>query len=193
MTTTGYLMIVTTSKQDTEILLAILNTAERGQAIYSISNESIKKELWIIPKRKKNKQEIIAQLNKVPGIFSISIVGLSKTLKETELLEVRELFNSIGWDASDVTDNDLSRFINAKLQGQYTYFVDYDHKKIGKQLLKIYIKPIEEHPDFSPDWLVKDDHKEDIPDRELTSDDIEIRQGIIQNGRRKLTKRNTDK
>jgi hypothetical protein len=178
MTTVSYLMSVTTSKMDVEVTLAILNTAGMGQAFHSFSNGVAHTALWIIPKGKKSRQEIITQLQAIPAIRNFSIVALSKPVNKNVLAEVRELFAQLGWDASKVTDDALLLFINAKIQGQYTYYIDYEHK--GKVPVEIQIKLIEEHPLFSPDWLQATNHREyEEQDRELTIDDIEIRSVII--------------
>jgi hypothetical protein len=176
MTTVSYLMSVTTSQNDVEVTLAILNIAGMGQAFYGERDSTGGTDLWIIPQSKKSSQEVTTQLQAVPAIHSVSVVPVSKPVKETELTEVRELFVGIGWDASSVTDEELSLFINAKLQGQYTYYIDHDKKKKGKEPVKIRIRPSEEHPHFSPDWLKKNDYTEDdVQNRVLTIDDIEIR------------------
>lgn len=174
MTTTSYLISITTSGNDPQVILAILNTAGRGYAFHGFSNGAVNTALWIIPRGKKNSQEVATRLQKIPGILRISVVTLSKPVQKNELVEVRSLFSQVGWDSSQVTDEALSLFINAKLQGQYTYYVDYDHR--AKAPIKIQIKPIENHPHFSPDWLKTTATNEDEDnDRELTMDDIEIR------------------
>jgi hypothetical protein len=170
--TTSYLISITTATNDVQIILAILNIAGKGQAFHGFSNDATNTALWIIPRGRKNSQEVTTQLQKMPGILSVSVVTLSTPVQKNELTEVRSLFSQIGWDSSQVTDKALSVFINAKLQGQYTYYVDYDHR--AKTPIKIQIKPIEEHPHFSPDWLKTNAYNED-EDRELTMDDLEIR------------------
>ncbi len=167
-------MSITTSLKNVEVILAILNIAGKGQAFYGENDGTVGTDLWIIPKSKKSRQEVTRQLQAVPAIRSVSVVQLSKPVKETELVEVRELFAGIGWDASSVTDEELSLFINAKLQGQYTYHIDHDQKKKGKEPAKIRIRPAQEHPYFSPDMLKESDYTKD-DDTELTIDDIEIR------------------
>jgi hypothetical protein len=180
MTTVSYLISVTTSQNDAEVTLAILNLAGKGQAFYGQTDDSGSTDLWIIPDSRKNRQELTTHLQAVPAIRSVSIVPLSKPIKEAEFAEVRELFAEIGWDASDVTDQELSSFINDKLEGKYTYYIDHDPRKNGKVPAKIRVRPLTQHPHFSPDWLKKsDDAKDDIEDRELKIDDIEIREVTI--------------
>jgi hypothetical protein len=174
MTTASYLMYIATSQKNVEVIMAILNIAGMGQAFYGENDGSVGTDLWIIPKSKKSRQEVITQLQAVPAIRSVSVVQLSKPVKETELVEVRELFAGIGWDVSSVTDEELSLFINAKLQGQYTYYIAHDQKKKGKEPAKIRIKPAQEHPHFSPNMLKESDYTKD-DDRELTIGDLKIR------------------
>ena len=109
-------------------MLAVLNIAGSGQAFHGFSNGVVSTDLSIIPKGKRNKQEVLIQLQAIPAIRSVSVVALSNPVNEKELKEVRELFAGIGWDACSVTNENLSLFINAKLQRQYTYYVDYDHQ-----------------------------------------------------------------
>jgi hypothetical protein len=179
MTPASYLMLITASKMDAEVTLAILNTAGRGQAFHGFSNGAVNTGLWIIPKAKGNKQEVITQLQAIAAIKSVSIVTLSKPVDENKLAEVRDLFAQLGWDTSNVTNDALSLFINAKLQGQYKYYIDYEHREKGQ--VKIQIKLLEEHPHFSPDWLKATGDKQDgAQDKELTIDDIEIRSVVIE-------------
>jgi hypothetical protein len=180
MTPVSYLISISGSQKGVEAILTVAKIAGRGQAFHSFSNGDVSTDLWIIPKGKRNRQEVLKQLQAIPAIHSVSVVALSNPIKEKELKEVRELFAGVGLDASSVTNEDLSLFINAKLQGQYTYYIDYDLR--GKTPVKIQIKPIQEHPHFSPDWVKATDYTEtEIPDRELTIDDIKISSVVIEN------------
>jgi hypothetical protein len=175
MKTVSYLMTVSTSQKDVEVMLAILNIAGMGQAFYGESDGTGCTDLWIIPQSKKSKREMTTQLLAVAAIRKVSVVRLSRPVKEIELPEVRELFAGIGWDASNVTDKELSLFVNAKLQGEYTYYIDYGEREKGKEPVKIRIRPAQEHPHFSPDMLKKSDYtKDNAQDRVFTIDDIKI-------------------
>ena len=166
-------MSVTTSKNDVEVLLAILNTAGMGHAFYGQSDINGGTDLWFIRKAKKSKQEVIAALQATPAISSVSLVMLSNPVKLAELHEVRELFTTVGWDASNVSDADLSLFIEAKRQGKYTYYIDHDFPQKRGRPVQIRIRPAEEHPDFSPIWLTDSEPEEEVDfDKELTIDDI---------------------
>ena len=177
----SYIMTVATSQTGVEVFLAIKNIAGTGYAQYGRSGEFGSVELWIVPKSKKSREELLTQLQAVPFIQQVSVVKLSKPVTITELLEVRGLFNSFGWDTSDVRDEELSLFLNAKLQGKYTYMIDFEHEK-GHAAEKIRIIRAEEHPHFSPEWLANDDYVEEILDKELTIDDLEIRSVEVELG-----------
>ena len=56
-------------------------------------------------------------------------------------------------DTAGVSDNELSLFIDTKLEGQYTYYIDPAFKRNERGLTNIRIKRVEDHPQFSPDWL----------------------------------------
>ncbi len=189
MKTVSYLMSVTSIKQDVEVLLAIQKIAGRGRILYGSSTEFTKRNLWIIPKGNKNSKAIISRLNEMPAIRNVSIVTLSKPVKETELTEVRKLFAYFNWDTSGVNDNELLLFIYEKIQGKYTSFIDYKHKKIGKESVEIRIKPIEEHPNFSAEWLTKNTHsKVKLPENELTIADIEFQTMSLSPRKYRVTK-----
>jgi hypothetical protein len=175
----SYIMTVATSRTGVEVFLAIKNIAGTGRAQYGRSSEFDNIELWIVPKSKKSQEELGTQLKAVPFIQQVSVVALSKPVTNTELFEVRALLDGLGWNTSEVSDEELSLFLNAKLQGKYTYMIDFDHGK-GHAAGKIRIIRTEEHPHFSPDWLSNDDDEEEILDRELTIDDLEIQSVVVE-------------
>jgi hypothetical protein len=176
MTAISYLLSVTASSQDPEVILAILNTAGRGHALGGTGNESFNKTLWVIPKGRKNKEEVTTQLKAIPAIQHVSVVALSRPPTSTQLAEVRELFNDFNWDSKDVTDDELSVFINSKIQGKYSYYIDFEHKYSMGKVKKIHIKRLEDHPQFSPDWLKTENRiTESDMERDLSMDDIEVR------------------
>jgi hypothetical protein len=176
MTSISYLLSITTSSQEPEVILAILNTAGRGYALVGTGNESVSKTLWVIPKGRKNKEEVTTQLKAMPAIKQVSVVALSQPLEATELAEIRELFNDFNWDAKDVSDDELSLFIDSKIQGKYSYYIDFDHKNFRSEKVKIRFKRLEDRPQFSPDWLKRENSiAEPDLERDLTMDDIEVR------------------
>jgi hypothetical protein len=178
MTAVSYLIAIITTQRSLEVTLALQHIAGSGQAFHGFSNGTVSTDLWIIPKGKTNRQKVITQLQAIPTIQSISIVALSNPVKEMELTEVRELFAQVGWDTNSVTDEALSLFINAKLQGQYTYYIDYN--PLEKAPIRIQIKPIQEHPHFSPDWLQSAVATEgEEQDREFTEDDTVIHSVVV--------------
>jgi len=175
----SYIMTIATSQTGVEVFLSIKNIAGTGHAQYGRSGDFGNVEMWIVPKSIKNKEELVSQLQAVPFIQQVSVVALSKPVTNNELLEVRELFNGLGWDTSDVKDDELSLFLNAKLQGKYTYMLDFEHGK-GRAPEKVRIIRTEEHPHFSPEWLANSDNEEEILDRELMIDDLEIRSVVVE-------------
>jgi hypothetical protein len=176
MTSISYLLSITSSSQAPDVLLAIMNTAGRGHALFGTGNEAVSKTLWIIPKGRKNKQEVLAQLQAIPAIQHVSVAVLTQTPEATELEEVRAMFNDVNIDASDVSDDTLSIFLNSKIQGIASYYIDPEHKNRRWGQTKISIKRIEDHPMFSPDWLRQQSKITDYDmERDLTLDDIEVR------------------
>jgi hypothetical protein len=169
----SYIMTIATSQNGVNEFLAIRNIAGTGHVQYVRSGDFGNIELWIVPKSKKNKEELVTQLQAVPFIQQVSVVALNNPVASIKLLEVRKLFNSLGWDTSDVTDEELSLFLNAKLQGKTTWVIDFEHGQ-DRTTGKVRIIRAEEHAHFSPKWLVNDEVEEESLDRELTIDDLEI-------------------
>lgn len=159
---------------DAEAIVAIFNIAGRGTLIHGFGNEKTNTDLWMIKKGRSSSQEVISRLQALPAVLSAYIAVLSKPVKENELEEVRELFTHIGWDASGIVNETLAVFLNSHLLGQTIYYIDHDARQ--KAPVKIKIKPLEEHPHFSPEWLkVIEIPEDETEDRDLTMDDLEVR------------------
>ena len=175
----SYLIAVTATQPGLDAVIAVFNIAGRGQAICGFSNGGNNTTLFIIPKGKGNRQEVLAQLQAVPAIRNVSVVAVSNPVQATELTEVRALFTHIGWDASGVSDDTLSVYMNTKLNRQDRFYIDCGPRE--KAQVRIHIKPLEEHPFFSPDWLNAGEiTDEEEPDKVFTVDDFEVRDIVIQ-------------
>jgi len=181
MTPETYLLCIEQSSQgDLELTLSILNIAGRGSAFYGSSNDSGSISLWLIFKGKNNPAEIKKQLEAISPIQKVTVVTISSPMKESEITDLRAVFLKIGWDAQDISNQDLSMFIYAKLHRQETHYIDYDHKRIHHSPVKIIIKPLQDHPDFSPDWLKQTNFRlQDLPDKVFTKDDIKVEEIVV--------------
>lgn len=175
----SYILTVTTPQPGVEVYLAIRNIAGTGRAQYVRTTDSGSVEVWIVPKSKRSKAELITQLQELPFINQVSVVPLSKPVTNHEVLEVRELFNNLDWDMSNVKDEEMSLFLNAKLDGKSTYMIGLEHPK-GPTSERVRIIRAEDHPHFLPEWLIIDEEENEILDRELTIDDLETYSVVIQ-------------
>ncbi len=178
MTTFNYIITIATSQSDAEYFLAVRNTIGKGRPQYGVSYEHGSLELWIVGAVKKNQEELMTKLRAVPFVQQVSVVTLSSPVTSKELLNVRELLNNIALNTDTVSDELLSLFIEAKLQGKYTYGFEIEQGQNGIPK-KMRIIPAQEYPDFSPEWLTYNDNDYEILDRDLTMDDIEIRKEEI--------------
>lgn len=181
MTPVGYMISVTTSALNLQVFRAILNIAGSGEMFFGSTTEDTGSHLFVVRENKKSTRELTAQLQAVPGISKVVVVALSQPVTEIELSKVRDLFAGLDWDASGVTDDLLSLFIDDKLRGQYTYYIDLGHQKNSGGTIPMHIKPLEEHPQFSPDWLkATGGTKEKRQDEEQLIDDIETSELMIE-------------
>lgn len=173
----SYLMSLTTSQHDVETTVAIINIVGPGAAIFGSGDST----LYIVPKGRTAKKEVIAKLKAIPTIKDVAVVALSNPVNESELPEVRALFSNFGLDASGVTDEELSLFLNAKLKGQYTYYLKFEWGKRGRSD-KIYVRPVTELPGYSAErFKARNAIEEEALDKVYTVDDIEVRSVVIQN------------
>lgn len=181
MTPIGYIISVTASVSNTQVIPDVLKIAGRGQMFFGSTTEDISNHLFVIPNSEKDLQEITTELQAVPGFSKVAVVALSKPVKETELSEVRKLFVRFDWDTSNVTTSELGLFIDDKLLGQYTYYIDLTHNLNGSGKLSMRIKRLKDHPQFSPDWLIdSEDKKEGRQNEEQFPDNIETHELVIE-------------
>jgi hypothetical protein len=177
----GYIISITASENNRQVVQTVLKIAGRGQCFLGSTKEAVSIYLFLIRDTKNSKQELATQLKAIPGFSKSAIVALSKPIDGTELSEVRKIFADLDWDTTGVTDDELSLFINDKLLGQYTYYIDLDNKRNKKGPIYMRINRLEDHPQFSPDWL-KDSNriKEEIQGEEQSFDDIEVGEILIE-------------
>lgn len=175
----SYIMTVTYSPTDSELYLAIKNLAGTGRGHYGQSDGFRSIELWIIPKSRKRKEELLEQLQALAPIEQVSLVSLSKPASAAELLQVRELFNNMGLNSRSVKDEDLSLFLQTRLEGKYSYLIYTEQGQDRTREIFRIIKA-EEHPHFSPEWLVDDAIEEEVLNSELSIEDLEIRAAKFQ-------------
>jgi hypothetical protein len=173
MLSTSYLIAVNASSNEIEIMLTIYNIAGKGTAVCSQSDGTGTATLWMIPKGKKSRQEVLVQLKAVPSIVSLEVVALSNPVKDLELTNARAAMAHIALDASEVTNAELLQFINDKLNGQYNYYIDLTGVRKASHPFKVRIKPLKELPGYSRDMTsVSSNAQEEDPDKVYTIEDI---------------------
>jgi len=172
MTAVTYLMSLTTSQHDVETTVAIMNLMGPGTAVCGSGDST----LHIVLKARTAKEELIKQIKALPSIRDVAVVTLSNPVKESELPEVRSLFVNFGVDPSGITDEELSLFLNAKLNRQYTYYLKFEWGKRG-QPDKIHVRPT----DFSVEQIKKwNAIEEEAMDKIYTVDDVKVRSVVVQ-------------
>jgi hypothetical protein len=124
-------LFVQTSSRDEQVLLAILNVAGMGHAMITHSQGSVNNQLWFIPNARRSTAEVSEALQKLPSVKLTRITAFSKPVKDNELVAVRELLTACGWEASAVSDKELSAFINAKFKSKDPLILDFFWNKKG--------------------------------------------------------------
>lgn len=154
-----------------EAMVAIFNMSGAACMHFGLGHTSF----WILPNNKKDREETIAQLESVPGLHSVYVVSLSNPVTIEEVGEVRKMLNVFSIDTSAVTDDKLAAYLNSILDNKSTFYIEFDDEAARKGDTKLLIAALEEHPDFSPQWLLQPyTSEEDLLGREYTVDDFEI-------------------
>jgi hypothetical protein len=176
MASNGYFLCLEKSSEGgVDLLVSILNTAGRGSAFYGAGNDAGSISLWFIYKPRNSPAEIKKQLEANPIVRKVTVVELSRPVTETELTELRAAWLQIGWDTSDITQAELSDYINTQLAGQHSYYIDGGSAPPRRLPVKIRIRRLQDHPGYSPDWPMQSNYDpENLPDRDFTADDFII-------------------
>jgi len=174
MNTKSYILYIDQSSQgDEDFTLSLLNIAGFNFSLYGSSGDFGCVSLRLLLKARNTPEEIKDQLEALSIINKVTLVPISNPLKQTELLELRNIFLIIGWDTQEVKEEELSMYIESNLQGRNTHYIDFDHKSDRNSTVKIRIKRLQDHPDFKPEWISETIiDLENLPDKEFTREDI---------------------
>ena len=144
------------------------------------SNEKMSSDLFLITQTLISKDEITSQLGSIPGIVDTSIVSLSQPVKTDELAQVRKVLGEMTWDASNLTDDELSMYLEDKRKGQWTFYLEPEGRKKENGLTRVRMKRLDEHPQYSAEWLKSSTSKSrsELDKRDL-ADEIEVREITI--------------
>lgn len=176
----GYIISVTTSDNSSQPVLTILRLADSVQMLGGSSNERAATHLFLLPVTKKSKQELIAELQLIANASNISVVSLSQPIKEEELTEVRKIFAGMSWDTSNISDRELSVFLDDKLQGQCVYYMDAEHKK-GERMLSMRIKHLKDQAESSPEGQEKSNcNRQNMNDGQKRLEEFETRKIVLE-------------
>lgn len=161
-----------------EVIQAALKIIGHWQQIMGMTNDSVNMNLFIVPAAEKDVEELTEQLQAIPKVRNVSVVAWSKPAKAAELAAVRKMLTRYNLNANTVNDKQLSMFLNSKLDGQYTYYIDQDRQLNLKGLHDMHIKRLDEHPQYSPAW--RKDRVVKQQDTIQNSDTIEVQDVVIQ-------------
>jgi len=142
------LILLELKEYSDDLYFTIVNSIGRGYH-YSKEDNVSRTELWMIPKARKEKNEIINQLKAIEVVQNVSLVTIENSAKSVDLKAVRQLFTAYGWDAGSIKDEELLLYLNSTFQLQGTYYIDFESGKPGAKSHRIFIKPIPENPSYS--------------------------------------------
>jgi hypothetical protein len=174
MASKSYILYIEQSSQgDVDFTLSTLNIAGVSIPLYGRSGDFGCVSLRLLLKARNKPTEIKKQLEAISIVNNVTLVAVSSPLEESEISDLRNIFLKIGWDTQEVSREDLSIFIESNLQGRYTHYIDFDHKRHRNLPVKISIKRLQEHPNFKPEWIRETNiGLENLPDKEFTREDI---------------------
>ena len=140
-------------QSEAEAVLSVLKIVGSGQVFFGSGDGLVTTNLMAIPANGKSTKELTAQLEAVSVIRSVFVIAISDPISQAELSGVRNLFASVNRDTSDIGDEQLTLYIASKLRNEYTYYLDIAQRRNEKGLFNVRIKRLEEHPEFTPDWI----------------------------------------
>ncbi len=141
---------------DTDFAVSVLNIAGFGQPLYGTSSDAGCASLNLIVDARNEPAEIKKQLEAIPIVQQVTLVALSHPLDGATIAGIRDVFLKIGLNTQKISDEALSMFIAAKLQGRNTHYIDFTHARHRRLPVIISIQPIQDHPDFKPEWIQAD-------------------------------------
>lgn len=136
---TSLLILLKLKEYSDEVYYTIMNSIGRGYH-YCKGDNLCRTELWMIPKARKEKQEIITLLKAIQDVQTVSLVVIEGSAIPADLNEVRSLFADYGWDTGSVSDEELLLYLNSVFQLKNTYYIDFDLGNTGKEQRTIFIK-----------------------------------------------------
>ena len=172
-----YHLAITSNPPSFETVLAILNKAGHGRCVTTLIHKNISIELWVISKLKGERKVVIEQLRNSTGIHDVHLAAISNPITMEELTAVREVFRELNWDDSDLTSEKLADYLQSLSLHKYNLYLDC---KIRNDKVKLSINRLEDHNDFSTEWLTPaPDHLMYLPDKELTLNDFIVVEEVL--------------
>jgi len=149
----GYLILLTSSEQLTsEVTHNIHRCAGFGYALYGSSTEKKCQTLWIIRRPKNDIDSIQQMLSAISTIQSVSMVPLDIPMVTSQVTLIRDLFTTLEWISTTVTDAEIAIFFESELNGTQTHYFYFDpHNKHTKMLT---FKLLKELPEYSEEWEI---------------------------------------
>jgi hypothetical protein len=181
METKNYILFINQSSQgDENFILSLLNIAGFNFPLYGYSGDFGSESIRLLFNARNTSDEIKKRLETLSIVNEVILVPISNPLNQSELSEVRNIFLKIGLDTQEVSEEELTMYIQSNLIGRNTHYIDFDNKNDRTSRVKIRIKQLQEHPDFKPEWIRETNiDLENLSDKEFTREDITCSTVII--------------
>ncbi|HEX8334049.1 MAG TPA: hypothetical protein VF622_15625 [Segetibacter sp.] len=144
----GYIISFQTFEEYRAPIFTLMKIAGTVHDIFTSTSNKVTTHVYAVPSGKLKRQELTAQLQAVPDFQNVIVVEISKPIKGKELFKVREI-SAVNYDASKASDHDLSLYLNAKLDGQFSYYIHSLRSRNKEGQTHIQIKRIEDHPEYA--------------------------------------------
>jgi len=154
MATSGYFVCILTSIDNRDVLPYMVRATGSVHFIMSYGVGYRAFSLMVVPDNEKTAQGIDAALQQLPAGMEAWTVDITDPPEGRQLAALRELFERLEWDTSELTDEELIPFICTKLAGKYVYTIDLQPQlwDWGPELVRI--RPTQ---DVFPDVAVTDE------------------------------------
>ncbi len=148
------LILLELAAHSAEVYYTIVNSIGRGFH-YSKMDSLSRTELWMIPKSKKEENEIISQLKAFKAVRRFYLIMIDDTAKATDLADVRKLFDMYGLDTNRINDEALLLYLNSVFKLENAYYLEFSRTGTETGPCQVLVKPAKEDLRYSASAYAK--------------------------------------
>ena len=144
ITPVAHVVVITTDAGAVNAHIELLNINENTRGLIGSGDGKTARNFYLIPGNSKTSSELREVIKNINGVREISLVSLSNPITNSELADFRKLFLQNKFDASGVSDDELSLYLNSQLKGESTYILHSENQDHLTGMSYMKLKPVSE-------------------------------------------------